>query len=939
MRRTGLTADVQHLFAPYLPIPAPRLAAVTIARNHAPPAAPLSAHPAPLRLPGPLLFAELCLLAAMAGILAWRHPGPGLLLFALIVCLYKPPARLPTRFFCLAAAFAAACCYTSLREPTQPPVPPWLERAAFGGNATLSGSLKPPAPFAVRADVAGQTPLPGNRTRLILNNLRPAEDPEGSCEPYSGQVVCTWYHPDLPLTPGESITARLRLTPRHGLANPGAMDTDSYWRDRNIWFRAYAGNKAGLRPIEPPPEEVRGLWQEFNALRQWLEQRFQANLSGATNGAPAPGSAAALLPALIFGDRSLLTPLLTDRFARATLAHSLALSGMHLGFAVLAGSSLAWLLGRILPGLWLRVTRPAAALLLALPFTFLYLWLGNAPISLVRAACMLCCWVILVLLKRPRVLLDGLFAALAFLLLVNPLSLFDLGLQLSALSIAAIALALPTVSTFAARLCPPGKGQNRSRARRVIRSGLVLVGLSFVIQIALLPLVVRSFGSSGLLFPLNLIWLPVLGTFVLPLAFAGLGLTALGLNSAAAFLLHAASLPCEGLLALLALLDNIGWLPSPLLPRPHWLSMAGYWLLCLALPGFVSNRVIGLTRHQATPGPTVKGGPSGKKRGPSALPVVLALLMLLAPPLAGRYLAGREQVRLTLLDVGQGQAVLVEWGGKKPGRLLLDGGGSASSFFDPGKSVVAPVLTDNALPRLDVVVASHPDTDHLGGLLFILEHFKVGRYFDNGVKSAPALAGREQRALEQSGLSRESLRAGDVLELTPDLLLETLWPTAEILAGPNRESGQENNNTSLVQRLLWKGRPLALFCGDVEQTAMKALLEQGADLSAPLLLLPHHGSTNSLSPDFYDAVAPDLALVSSGFGNQWGFPTIEVRKALAVRGINLINTAFAGQIRVTWDTPATYDLFTARQGQEGRHSPARPYPWPAHPEKAPVAHR
>lgn len=820
--------------------------------------------------------------------------------------------------FCLTAVFALACCYASLREPTPPPTPPWLEEAAFTGQDG-SGPLKPPGPFAVTARVAEATPLPGNRMRVVLTDLRPAEGPGA---PYAGRVVWNWHAPPAQaLAPGDIVTAPLRLTAQHGMRNPGVWDTDRYWHDRGIWFRALAQSKAEVRVEDG--DARRGIFVDAARLRQKLGAEFRANLPGAQDGSPAPGSAAGLLPALIFGDRSLLTPRLSDQFARATLAHSLALSGMHLGFAVMAGFVAAWLFGRAWPGFWLRVTRSFAALLFSLPFAGLYLWLGGAPVSLMRAACMLLFWVALALLQRPRVLLDGLCAAVALLLLLDPASLHDISLQLSALSVASIALALPMVHAFASRLFPGheentrAKGKKRLFIRRMAKSGLILIGLSFVIQLAVLPLTARTFGASGVLFPLNLVWLPVLGAVVLPFAFAGLGLTALGLNGPASFLLHAATLPCEGLLELLARLDTAGWLVSPLLPRPHWLSMAGYWLLCLALPPLAA----GLSRA----GRRRAWGSRHGMASPAWLPVaVTGFAMLISPPLWAFAAGMRDHVTVTMLDVGQGQAVLAEWGGTRPGRLLVDGGGFASPFFDVGKAVVAPALTDNAPPRLDAVIASHPDTDHLGGLLFILERFSVGRYFGNGMDAKPSLEARERAALRDRGLNRITLRAGDALALAPDLVLEAVWPEAGARnagqkKGPEQAGG---NDQSLMLRLIWKGKPLALLCGDAEKQSLEALLRRGADLAAPVLVLPHHGSAGSLAPGFYEAVNPQIALASCGFGNRWGFPAPEVRHALKERGIPLLSTAFSGQIRVEWNAPDSFRIFTARDGGQAEQKDA-----------------
>lgn len=133
-----------------------------------------------------------------------------------------------------------------------------------------------------------------------------------------------------------------------------------------------------------------------------------------------PTQATALIPALLFGDRSLCTPATLDLVAQASLAHSLALSGMHLGFAAALAYGATGLLGFIAPGLFLRLPRQKIGILLAVPVCLLYQWPGGAPPSLIRATLMLFFWAALLWFNRLKVLADGLIWALAAILLCDP---------------------------------------------------------------------------------------------------------------------------------------------------------------------------------------------------------------------------------------------------------------------------------------------------------------------------------------------------------------------------------------------------------------------------------------------------------------------------------------------------------------------------------------
>ncbi len=876
---------------------------------------------------GRLLFVEICLLAGIAGILAWRFPGPGLLLFALVFLLDAPRARLFSRplayVVILPFCFLCALGYTALREPAAPPMPQWLQNAS---SISTGGSVGP-----VLARVESCTPLPGKRLRLILSHIRPeAAAHEGGAEAqiYAGKAVLTWDNYD-PLAqsplPGQELQANLRFASTRGFLNPGTWDSARYWQDRGIWLRAWgqsfgkkesAAASAGNRPSFSWASSPRAFASQYEAAEFRLEEIRLSLLKAFLAALPeSSAGASAILPALVFGDRSLLSYAQNDLFARSTLTHSLSLSGMHLGFMALAGYALARALGALLPGIWLYISRPKLTLLFCLPLTVMYLWLGQAPVSLVRAACMLAFWTLLLFMRKPKVLLDGLFAALAIILLFDPMALFDISLQFSALSVAVVGLCLPGINSLAEALLPRFSNAPAAPAvsgaalwrRRCLREGITLLCLSFCIQLALMPLSVRAFGSAGLLFPLNLIWLPVLGLFVMPLSFLGFFAAALDWQGLAQLFLQAAAVPCEALLALLGFLDRAGWLLSPLMPRPHWASCAGFWLLCITLPGLLLLLRRSGMRNPKDSAERMAGADADKRL--AAAWVVLGFVLLLLPPAWALSENRRQGVRLWLLDVGQGQAVLVEWSGlgesRRSGRALIDGGGFASGDFDTGRALIAPALTDNALPRLDMVLNSHPDTDHLSGLLSILEGFTVEHYYSNGGTPTPLLKKREQAVLQKGNLKREIVQAGDKLTLGPDLFLEVLWPPESETSFGMRETGAEKgNNASMVLRLVWQGKALALICGDAEKAALSELVRRSApDLEARVLVLPHHGSASSLVPDFYDAVKPALALASCGDSSRRRYPAPEIVQALHSRGALIHSTARAGQIRVLWTDP------------------------------------
>lgn len=934
----------------------------------------VSPHPA-------LLLRQLWLLAAFAGVFAARYPWPGLTGLLLLVLLQQRRIfglgrRFAVSFLAvLLLCFGLGAAWTAWRSAPPPTLPPWAREASGpsaqhllleddlarlkarperigqvadnrlpdnGGGPERDGVYA--KGLLLRARVEAAEGRPDRTLRLILRDLRPLD---GSAPPWPGKLAFTWY---LPLTPegertlppdtpaylrreigGSRLAARplpgetveLRLRPRrvHGLKNPGLWDIEPYWTDRGVGLRAWEqGGRAELRGLGGS-----GPVFAAAAAREKLRQGVLAALPKESGSGPESGalrSGAALLPALLFGDKFLLDGREAELFARSTLAHSLALSGLHLGYAAALGYAAVFLLYRLRPSLALRLPRRKAAVVGGAVPALAYLWLGGAPPSLLRSALMLAFVGWALFRERPPVLADALIWAVAAILVWNPLAAFDLRLQLSALCIAALAWAQPLFSLLSRRLRGPGFG------RGLLRGGALLLLSSLVIQIVLAPLLVRTFGLYGLAMPLNLLWLPVLGFAVMPCALLGLLAVALQLGGPAAFFFYLACLPCEALLELLRGLDAAGGLPALLLPRPHWVSMFGFWFLLLSIPWDKMSRGVASTTPLSGLLRTFSARGSGENDSPRRVRVgaprgvwgggpikVIIGLLLLAGPLLWPEPSG---VRLSLLDVGQGQAVLLEWGGK---RLLVDGGGGNNPRFDVGREVVAAELARNRFPRLDYMLATHLDTDHAGGLIFPLRHLPVGYYADNGERAAGRPAGVITDLLARRGLERRVLRSGDVLELGGGLALEVLHPSL-----PRREAPADGNRDSLALRLVWRhggpgvgdGRALALVCGDVDKSTLQSMLKRWGPegLAAEVLVLPHHGAASSLSPAFYRAVAPRLALASSGYGNYWNFPSPAVKNALLAAEIPLLGTALQGRISLCWPDPsAAMRVSTARSGE------------------------
>lgn len=850
----------------------------------------------------PLLIRQVCLLFWCAGVLAALQPLEGLCA-ALFLLLADARFRTPRRVL-----LAAALCATGfavgwwrlgpVRSP--PPEPVWL--AAGHGETAEKPALRI---CGVARHVQG---LPDGRLRVILEGVRPEPLPGArhADAPLRGDCVWTWEEPGFRPLAGQTVCVSRRPAPVRGFANTQTQEQEARWAARGVFWRIWSRGWSGAPSLSgegrPDARLRESLRRDLLRVLRPPDRAAAPEAACGTARGDAAAQAGAILPALLFGDRFFLTGATLENFAAAGLAHSLALSGQHLALAGLVGLFSVLLLARLRPAIYLFRARAVWIALASLPPALAYLWLGDAPASLLRAACMLGFMTLWLLRGRTATGLDALLAALACIVLITPLSLFDLSLQLSVLCVAAICLCLPGLrrlwpmpATGAAP--PPGGTPPGSRAAARGRACLHGLGRIFVIslciQICLLPFLLARFGTPGFWFPLNVVWLPAVDLLVLPGAALGLGCAALGLDAAARAVLDLAALPCEALLAVLATLRHHGLLDGPALLRPHW----------TALPAFAA---LGITLA------LLAGAAASEAKLRARRWVAAGLLLLCVGP--ALRLGGRLDPvpRLEVFDVGQGLAVGLRLPDQS--RLLLDGGGLPSPRFDTGKALLDPALADNEAPRLSAILNSHPDLDHAGGLAHLLRSFRVERLFHNGREAAGGREGpwRQARRLGTD----ETLAAGDVLVMGDGFRLEVLHPPRVPGNGPVAENGGEavwsGNNASLVLRLTRNGEGLALFPGDAEAPALRHLLETGAELSARILVAPHHGSDSGFLPGFYAAVRPELVLAGCGFRNRWGYPGGRLRAWLAERGISLLETGSRGRIGVALPEAGPPRVTTAR---------------------------
>lgn len=254
-------------------------------------------------------------------------------------------------------------------------------------------------------------------------------------------------------------------------------------------------------------------------------------------------------------------------------------------------------------------------------------------------------------------------------------------------------------------------------------------------------------------------------------------------------------------------------------------------------------------------------------------------------------LAAASGVEIDFFDVGQGSAVFIDAPGGN--QVLIDGGPSSIILSKLGKAM--PFLDR----RLELVILTHPDSDHLNGLIEALKHYSVGMIMETGLADSSLEYQIWRKLIQEKKIPVVLARAGQLVKIADNLGLKILYPLASL----ENQSFKQTNKGSLVAKLFY-GKNTFLLTGDVEEMTEQILLWSGVDLGADILQVGHHGSKSSTSQEFLEAVAPQIAVIQVGAKNKYGHPHQEVLERLA--GNKILRTDLFGDIIFSCDLERCY---------------------------------
>jgi len=640
------------------------------------------------------------------------------------------------------------------------------------------------------------------------------------------------------LIPGDVLSVKGELSKPQGKRNPGGYDYGLYLKSKGIEGLVYV-ESGKVEKIGWDPSPFQGIIDFRVSLEKISDTYLSENVSD-------------LLKGVVFGGKDIDSDIKLS-FQNAGVAHVLSVSGLHVGYVFL-------LISFILRSL--RVKKKHWLLYL-IPALFLYIIMTGFESPVIRASIMLGSITLGQGIHREKDNLNNLCLAGILILCLWPSQLFQPGFQLSMGAVLGIVLFYgPLLFQYKKKIGKKIFGQEKT-------TGPIIDGLALSLSATLGTLAMMFYHFKGftlLSFFSNLIVVPLIGVFLLS------GIFFLGITGLLPFMGPLLAMPLnflgESILVVLLGINAIGDALSFLAVKRGGLSIIEMLLFI-----YLSFFIAGYYHRRKT----------WVKNTVLIIGGVLFLSLMVLPFLT-------RNLVVTVLDVGQGDSILIE----TPGGLnyLIDGGGyylAKSSRIS--ETIILPVLYTKNIKKLNGVFLSHNHVDHSQGIEELLAgQFPVEHLF-------MSVNTNNEGLLNQSVVPVSLLKKGSVIEGTDGVKLEILSPTGAI--NPVEEDGQ--NNASLVIRLSY-GKTTMLLCGDIEAEIEEKLVgelnQENPKRDIQVMKIPHHGSKTSSTQGFLTAVDPELAVISVGAFNTFGHPTVEVLQRLKDQGIETLRTDKNGAVEM-----------------------------------------
>jgi competence protein ComEC len=633
----------------------------------------------------------------------------------------------------------------------------------------------------------------------------------------------------------DRIKVSAKLSPSQGHSNFSPSTLHLYLKTQHIHNRAYSKSLQLVEKLETGSNF--SLFRLISIVRQKLQKRIEYFFSDPQD--RKLSHQGAVLEALLLGERGRMAPAVSRSLQQAGIFHLFAISGAHIAII----SFLLFSFFKLL-----RIPERANTVLLIFILLFYALLVEGRP-SVTRATIMAMAFLFGRLIWRQVNLINTLSFSAFFILILNPFQLFSLGFQLTFMATLSIILFFPKILKYLPRL-----------PFRISE----IFALSLTAQLGVLPFVAHAFNrvTFSSLF-LNFVAIPLVG-IIMASGYVFLLLSLIN-PAAAGFAADGIHFLVSLLIKTSHLLDSLSFL-SFRIPTPSFFVLSGYFLFLglFLLPSRI------------------------KKQKLVTFVCFFTFLMLLV---TYPFTAHSKTLKLTFIDVGQGDSILLEFPGMK--KMLVDGGGVPDDSFDVGERIVSPFLWSKGIKKIDYLILTHAHPDHMNGLKAVARNFEIKEFWQAFSPEENASYAELQNLLPDSTICRRMFRGQ--AKKVGRVKIQVLHPPR---ADPYVK--RVHNDQSLVLRIVY-GQTSFLLTGDIGKAVEKDLVESGKTLQCQVLKSPHHGSDTSSSELFLKAVSPQYVIISVGAGNRYNLPDQSVLERYKNAGAAVYCTNRVGAVEVSSD--------------------------------------
>ena len=612
---------------------------------------------------------------------------------------------------------------------------------------------------------------------------------------------------------GDRVRLRVRPQLPQDSGNPGGFNYGTYLARREIYATAFLDNDQEVELIARQAGPLRGFVEDLRRqIRIFIDRKLEPE-----NGA--------LIKALVVGDMGGISKETRGAFTAAGVNHVLSISGLHVAMLGLVVFGLIRY-GLSFSGyLLLRWNLLKVATFFSFLAVLFYTALAGAMVPTVRSAIMIGVYELAVLLDREEEVFTSLTLAALLIALVWPGVIADISFQLSFLAVLFIVWGTRRMHDWFRRGTSEELPQEKSRIKEIARWAAMHLTVPLLATLGTGPLIAHYFGHLSLAgFIANPLIVPLVGFLLVPVGLV-IGFCAVILPDAAALLVWLV----EGLAFLTAWLVNL-FARLPLanisVPAPNPLEVA-----------LLYGSIVGLFLL----------------RGKTQIGLAVGVGLVLAGADAMYWWRERQRddrLRITHLNVGQGDAAVVELPGGKV--LLIDAGGVAMGDFDTGEAIVAPFLRSRKIVKVDYLFVSHARVDHYGGMRALVKEFAPTEFWSGAAKGQTQRFEDLEEELERNKTPRVTLASDQPCRVIEGASICVLYPVAD-----------QADDASVVLRIDF-GKARFLFAGDIDKRDEAILARGGDQLRSAVVKMPRHGSAMASTKEFIAAVQPKLAILSAG---------------------------------------------------------------------------